>query len=353
MSSLRKIVALMLLPVLVAGVFIFIVGTALDGVFLSGASITAKLRDADAYTVVVREAIHAIETQQQKQPAEATGISGNDLTAVATTVLDPTWLQQEVEANVTRLDRWLNKGQTLELAVDTTNRKPVLIDALNELLDQQFSSLPRCAPAATFHSLNDLCVPEGMTREEFRAEMKKMNTDIAAIVGALPDRIDLLNPQSSISPFLEKIGGTPAPTSANATSVAKQLDGFRESVLSYRSGMRLLLIGIIALLGIECVLLAFGRKAFFRWTSLVMIVTATMPTAVGALGLLGAGSFIDQRITESVDSLLPETKHAIDVLTTNLIASVFLPILIAGVVLFAVGICLGIASSMTRVPKRT
>lgn len=348
MAAMRKIIALTLLPILISAIFVFVVGSAVDSVLLNGGTFTSRLRAANAYEVGVREIIHAIETHTATENTGTNAIGEKDLAIIATNILDPVWVQREIEANIGRLDGWLNHGRTLELSIDTTSRKPVVVTTLNNLLERKFASLPRCAAATSFHTLNDLCVPEGTTLDMMRSEMKKTGIDVDAIVTELPDHIDLLNPQASLSPFLEKLGNTPTATVTNSSSVADSLDRFRNKVFSFRTGMRLLLVGIITLLGIEAVLLTLGRKTFFRWMSLFIIISAILPAVVGAIGLLGAGSFIDQRVSGSLTSLLPETRRAIDVATTGLVSSLFLPVMLAGAALFVIGIGFGVASTLSR-----
>lgn len=359
MNLLRRLLAMLLLPALCLLVFAFLLGSALNETLLRGVFLKNELRKVDAYNVAVGEFTRLVNTTGQsknKPQKESFNIASLGLAPVIQAVVTAEWLQQVAEQNLDHLDRWLNRNKPLVLRADISDRKPILQEKLRLWLEQKITSLPKC-PLLEFQrrlqavkNINGLCTPPGFTADTLLKELKKSGIDPNVLIATLPDEIDLLQPQASLQPFFEKLGQSSSPPPDQLAKISDQLERIRQNVQTARRYLFLAFIAILVLVAVEILLMAQGKKAVVRWMAVLSSATAVLPLLVGVVGYLASRTVIPAQLP--LENLSAEVRTALVTLAQNVVAAVFLPLIIYGVLAIVISIVLRITSKFLKDEKR-
>lgn len=359
MKFLRRVVAILLLPALCVLVLAFLLGSTFNETLLRGAFLKSELRQVNAYDVAVGQLTSLVSTigKSDQSSEESFNISSLGLEPVIQAIVTPAWLQREVEQNLDHLDRWLNHKKPLVLQVNTADRKPILQAQLRLWLEQKISSLPKCSlqefqrRLQAEKDINAFCRPPGLTVDTLLAQLKDSGIDVDTFIAALPDETDLLQPQTSLQPFFEKLGQPSSPQPNELKKVSDQLERVREYVRTGRNYLFLTFVAILVLLGIEILLMAHGKKTVVRWMSVLLSATAVLPLVVGVAGYVAGRTVIPAQVP--LENLSPEIRTAVLALAQNIMDAVFLPLIIYGVVVIIISMGLKITSKFLRDEKAT
>lgn len=342
----RKIFAVLLIPLLAALVFVALLGSTASGTLLRSVFWKSQLQRANVYNAAVQELTRQLTTKLEAATPADGPFSPNDIVPALQATVTPEWLQVEVERNLDSLDRWLSRGKRLALSLDVTDRKPVLEQQLDRIIAQQLSRLPACSNTqAEQQSLSEVtCIPSGS--ENVQQLLKSQGLDPASLITAMPDEIDLLDPGNSLKPFLEKIGMQSAPE--QDAQIAEQLERFRSGLDSLRRGLILVYGALLAVLAVELLLVAQGTKTFMRWLGTFITATAILPLIAGVAGLVGSGALTVGRL--QLEALGPEAREAVTALARNVLTSALTPLLVYGIIAVAASIALHIVGAFMRTP---
>ncbi|MBI4426024.1 MAG: hypothetical protein HY567_00430 [Candidatus Kerfeldbacteria bacterium] len=304
MLVLRKFVAMLLLPLLAAAIVGFVLGTSVNETVLRANFLKAELTKVKAYEVLTHEL--------QQQLTKSSGLPGRpaalspQLSAIINSVVEPSWLQTEIERNLDALDGWLNRNQPLRLTLDLTSRRMALENALQKQLPDQVA---------------------------------------ATAANVLPNEIDLLDLNQSLAPFLEAIN---APPLSGTDQIRTALESFKVGVEAFRRGLTISLVGIVIVGLLELMLMAPQRPRQIRWLSTMLWVSAVLLLAVGAIGVLGANALVVGQL--ALGGLQPATQAAIASLARNVLSTVSYPLLAVGVALLFGSLGVRLVAAFVRTP---
>lgn len=346
MSVFRKILAILLLPCLAVLLTATLLAATLDATLLRSPFLKYQLRKVSAYDVALAELDRQLSTQLSGQLGELGSdgpLNSNDLFSIIRGVTTASWLETEVERNLDTLDAWLNRGKTLTIALRIRDRKPLILNEFDAWLERKFSELPRCTERNP-SSLENLCIPPGMTADELHGFLRENGLDAESIVGSLPDEIDLLQPHASLKPFFEKLGLSSG--DERGPDFAERLEEVRGTVDDARRILLLVEIALAALVVIELLLMAQGKRALARWVGTMLVVTAAPPLLVGAIGYLGSATFIVGQL--QLQGVRPETQAAITSLAKNVLAAISTPLFVYGGTAIVLGVILRLASKFLK-----
>lgn len=306
MLLLRKFVAILLLPLLAAAVVAFVLGTSVNETVVQARFIKSELVKVNAYEVLVDEL--------QRQLAPPSGVAGRtppaipaEVSTILSRILEPAWLQAEVERNLDNLETWFNDDGQLVLTLDLTSRQTALTSALPRLLPDQVA---------------------------------------AAASQALPDQVDLLNVNQSLAPFLNAVG---APPISGAEQFRANLESIKQTVEEFRRWLTVAFIAIATLGLVELLLVAGQRQRQVRWLGTMLWVSALLSLAVGAIGLLGANALVIGQLT--LGGLSPATQSAIAGLARNVVAAISYPLLAVGAAMMLGSLAVRFLSVFVRQPS--
>ncbi|MBI4090352.1 MAG: hypothetical protein HY421_03025 [Candidatus Kerfeldbacteria bacterium] len=306
MRVLRTFVAVLLLPVLAVVVVGFILGTSVNETVLHADFLKTEFIKTNAYEVLVNELQRQL-VRSTAIPGQSTAAGQDEFSSIVSQVLEPAWLQTEVERNLDGLEAWLNNDGQLALALDLTSRRA----ALTAILQQQ--------------------LPD------------RIATDAGQ---ALPEQIDLLNLNQSLGPFLDSIGSPPI---SGAEELRANFESFKQTVQEFRRWLTVAFVVLVGLGVFELLLMAGQRKKQVRWLSTMLWVSGLLSLAVGAIGLLGANALVVGQLT--LGGLSPATQSAIAGLARNIVAAVSYPLLAVGAALILGSLVVRFLSVFVRRPS--
>lgn len=254
------------------------------------------------------------------------------LTDLVAAILDPAWLQQQMETNVEALFAWLD-GETaypdLRFAISDIGERAAGEEG-EEAFRQLLSRLPPCAPGEDF------------LQDEF-PHCRPPDAELdAAFESALPGFRNVFAEDWTFQQLLEE---GQLPSNAQQT-----LDDIRTVYQGFAWAVTVIWLAAVALLGLVLLLAARSWDGLLRWSGWPLLVAGLLSLLTYGLRLLALPLLLSYGLSQlHVDSSMPPSLFAFGkAMAESLLRSIFSRGLAYASILALVGLAAVVAATLIR-----
>lgn len=275
-------------------------------------------------------------------------LKGSDVEKLFQRVIAVEWMEQNFTSVLDATFAWFNEplDMHLSLPVDLRSPKKEFVPVLDALIGEKISQLPQCnnTPGQGFCRTTDLTVVS------LKTMLQSQGVDPASLVAQLPDTMELTDPV--LPPQL--LGGADTALEKQKAiheQVQSVLEQMQQVKIQYMRALRYYHYALLVFVVLILCFLALNAKnlhRFVAWTGILALATSILPLIAG----IGSKPVIERVILPQLQfdpTISKEIVAVVPLLIGDLGQALFMPLLIAGIVLLVVGVAFLVwARSITR-----